>query len=175
MLTEEIILKKAARITCCQTDVQCVIPLSRWIIIICLMTKQISELCSSNVRFSNCIKRTTFSRMHLFFCKRLEEVKTSERYLFVNEFRYKYCTKAICRFLKIIESGYYRWLRNQGKPGAMQLLLIKIQGILSEHPDNKIKYQENTDSSCTAWNLRQPQNNLSHYEWSWTYSQTPQT
>ena len=45
--------------------------------------------------------------------------------------------KAICRFLKISESGYYRWLRNQGKPGARQLLLVKIQGILSEHPDNR--------------------------------------
>ena len=45
--------------------------------------------------------------------------------------------KAICRFLKISESGYYRWLRNQGKPGARQLLLVKIQGIISEHPDNK--------------------------------------
>ena len=39
--------------------------------------------------------------------------------------------------MKISESGYYRWLRNQGKPGARQLLLVKIQGILSEHPDNK--------------------------------------
>ena len=45
--------------------------------------------------------------------------------------------KAICRFLKISESGYYRWLRNQGKPGARQLLLVKIEGILSEHPDNR--------------------------------------
>ncbi|WP_369681582.1 IS3 family transposase [Ruminococcus flavefaciens] len=57
--------------------------------------------------------------------------------MFVNEFRSKYGAKAICRFLKISESGYYRWLRNQGKPGARQLLLVKIQGILSEHPDNK--------------------------------------
>ena len=39
--------------------------------------------------------------------------------------------------MKISESGYYRWLRNQGKPGARQFLLVKIQGILSEHPDNK--------------------------------------
>ena len=48
-----------------------------------------------------------------------------------------YGAKAICKFLKISESGYYRWLRNQGKPGARQLLLVKIQGIFSEHPDNK--------------------------------------
>ena len=57
--------------------------------------------------------------------------------MFVNEFRSKYGAKAICRFLKISESGYYRWLRNQGKIGAWQLLLVKIQGIISEHPDNK--------------------------------------
>ena len=55
----------------------------------------------------------------------------------MNEFRHKYGAKAICRFLRISESGYYRWLRNQGKPGARQLLLVKIQGIISEHPDNK--------------------------------------
>ena len=64
-------------------------------------------------------------------------MKTSERHLFVNKFRHKYSAKAICRFLKISESGYYRWLRNQGKPSARQLLLVKIQSILSEHPDNK--------------------------------------
>lgn len=75
----------------------------------------------------------------MFFRKRPEEVKTSERHLFVNEFRNKYGAKAICRFLKISESGYYRRLRNQGKIGARQLLLVlvKIQRILSEHPDNK--------------------------------------
>ena len=55
----------------------------------------------------------------------------------MNEYRHKYGAKAICKSLKISESGYYRWLRNQGKPGARQLLLVKIQGILSEHPDNR--------------------------------------
>lgn len=45
--------------------------------------------------------------------------------------------KAICKFLKISESGYYRWLKNQGKPGARKILLVKIQGILAEHPDNR--------------------------------------
>jgi transposase InsO family protein len=57
--------------------------------------------------------------------------------LFVNEFRGKYGAKAICQFLKISESGYYRWLRNQGKLSARRLLLVRIQGILAEHPDNQ--------------------------------------
>ncbi len=54
----------------------------------------------------------------VFFRKRPEEVKTSKRHLFVNEYHSKYGAKAICRFLKINESGYYRWLRNKDKLGA---------------------------------------------------------
>lgn len=42
----------------------------------------------------------------------------------------------MCRVLKISESGYYRWLKNRGKPTARELLSVKIQGILDEHPDN---------------------------------------
>ncbi len=42
----------------------------------------------------------------------------------------------MCRVLKISESGYYRWLKNRGKPTARQLLSVEIQGILNEHPDN---------------------------------------
>lgn len=42
----------------------------------------------------------------------------------------------MCRVLKISESGYYRWLKNRGKPTARQLLSVEIQGILDEHPDN---------------------------------------
>ena len=42
----------------------------------------------------------------------------------------------MCRVLKISESGYYRWLKNRGKPTARQLLSVEIQRILDEHPDN---------------------------------------
>ena len=42
----------------------------------------------------------------------------------------------MCLVLKISESGYYRWLKNRGKPTARQLLSVEIQGILDEHPDN---------------------------------------
>ena len=50
--------------------------------------------------------------------------------------REKYRVKAMCRVLKISESGYYRWLKNRGKPTARQLLSVEIQGILNHHPDN---------------------------------------
>ena len=37
---------------------------------------------------------------------------------------------------KVSESGYYRWLRNRGKPSSRQLLSVEIQKIMDEHPDN---------------------------------------
>ena len=43
----------------------------------------------------------------------------------------------MCHVLKISESGYYRWKKNQGKPTARQLLSVKIKEIREEHPDNK--------------------------------------
>lgn len=42
----------------------------------------------------------------------------------------------MCKALKISESGYYRWLKNRSKPTKQQLLLVKIEEILNEHPDN---------------------------------------
>lgn len=42
----------------------------------------------------------------------------------------------MCRALKISESGYYRWLKNQAKQNSRELLTVKIKAILSEHPDN---------------------------------------
>ena len=42
----------------------------------------------------------------------------------------------MCEVLKISESGYYRWLRNQRKQTGRQLLLVKIKEIVKEHPDN---------------------------------------
>ena len=50
------------------------------------------------------------------------------------KYRQKYTVKQMCRVLKVSESGYYRWLRNQGKQTGRQLLLVKE--IVKEHPDN---------------------------------------
>ena len=38
--------------------------------------------------------------------------------------------------MKVSESGYYRWLKNQAKQTARELLMVKIMEIISEHPDN---------------------------------------
>lgn len=63
-------------------------------------------------------------------------MKTCERHVFVLNNRARYQVKAMCRVLKISESGYYRWLKNRAKPTARTLLSAKIQAILDEHPDN---------------------------------------
>ena len=43
----------------------------------------------------------------------------------------------MCRVLKVSESGYYRRNKRGSKPRARQLLLVEINNILSEHPDNE--------------------------------------
>ena len=42
----------------------------------------------------------------------------------------------MCKVLKVSESGYYRWLKNGSKPRSWQLLLVEINKIFAEHPDN---------------------------------------
>lgn len=69
--------------------------------------------------------------------KDTEEVKASERHRFIVRYQEKYTVKKMCQVLKISESGYYRWLRNQGKQTGRQLLLVKIKEIVNEHPDNQ--------------------------------------
>jgi len=54
----------------------------------------------------------------------------------VLEFKEKYTVKEMCRFLKISESRYYRWLSNRHKKTARELLLVRIKEIIAEHPDN---------------------------------------
>lgn len=53
------------------------------------------------------------------------------------KYKEKYTVKAMCVALKISESGYYRWLKNQAKQTSRELLTVKIKEILAEHPDNK--------------------------------------
>lgn len=52
------------------------------------------------------------------------------------KYKEKYTVKAMCRALKISESGYYRWLKNQARQTSRELLTVKIKEILAEHPDN---------------------------------------
>ena len=52
------------------------------------------------------------------------------------EYKEKFTVKEMCRFLKISESGYYRWLSNRHKKTARELLLVRIKEIIAEHPDN---------------------------------------
>lgn len=42
----------------------------------------------------------------------------------------------MCKVLKVSESGYYRWLKKGSKPRSWQLLLVEINKIFAEHPDN---------------------------------------
>ena len=51
-------------------------------------------------------------------------------------YKEKYHVKTMCSVLNVSESGYYRWLKNRGKPTARELLSVEIQEILEEHPDN---------------------------------------
>ena len=48
----------------------------------------------------------------------------------------KYTVKLLCKVLNANESGYYRWLKNHDKLSKRKLLLVEIQKILNEHPDN---------------------------------------
>ena len=52
------------------------------------------------------------------------------------KYKNTYAVKLMCKVLKIIESGYYRWLKNRDKPSKRKLLPVKIKEILSEHPNN---------------------------------------
>ena len=63
-------------------------------------------------------------------------MKTSERHEFIRQRKEVYAVKRLCQVLGVSESGYYRWLKNREKPSARKLLSVKIQEILSEHPDN---------------------------------------
>ena len=42
----------------------------------------------------------------------------------------------MCKVLEVSDSGYYRWLRNSQKQSKRQLLLVEIEKVLKEHPDN---------------------------------------
>ena len=91
------------------------------------LEKEISELRQANEILKDALS---------FFCKRPEEVKSNERYLYIFTNRHNYAVKLLCSVLRVNESGYYRWLRNRNKLSKRRLLLVEIQNIINEHPDN---------------------------------------
>lgn len=42
----------------------------------------------------------------------------------------------MCKILKVSESGYYRWLINRSKPTKRQTLLVEINKVIAESPEN---------------------------------------
>lgn len=48
----------------------------------------------------------------------------------------KWSVIALCRVLQVSESGYYKYLRNKGKPYKYADLLKQIYGLLKEDPEN---------------------------------------
>ena len=56
--------------------------------------------------------------------------------MFIEAFKEKYFVNEMCKYLKISESGYYRWFKNRSKPSSRQLLSVEIQKITDQYPDN---------------------------------------
>ncbi len=50
--------------------------------------------------------------------------------------REKFSICAMCRVLKVSESGYYHRLSHACEPKSWQLLLVKIKQVYAQHPDN---------------------------------------
>lgn len=46
----------------------------------------------------------------------------------------------MCKAFGISESGYYKYLKNRGKPKRDDILLVEIKKILAEHPENNNNY-----------------------------------
>lgn len=57
-------------------------------------------------------------------------------YEYITLRRERFCVHAMCRVVKVSESGYYRSLHSAGKPKPWQLLLVKIREVYKENPDN---------------------------------------
>jgi hypothetical protein len=70
-------------------------------------------------------------------------------YEYITLRRERFCVHAMCRVVKVSESGYYRSLQSAGKPKPWQLLLVKIREIYNENPDN-----DNLALAESFWRLR---------------------
>lgn len=63
-------------------------------------------------------------------------MKAHLRYAFIAERRSKWPVEAQCRVLGVSEAGFYRYLKNIGKPHRDELLSVAMQEILDESPYN---------------------------------------
>ena len=69
-------------------------------------------------------------------------------YEYITLRRERFCIHTMCRVVQVSESGYYRSLQSAGKPKPWQLLLVKIQEVYKENPDN-----DNYGVGRTIWRL----------------------
>ncbi len=72
----------------------------------------------------------------MFFSQKTGRGKKRRTTHIVLNNRDKYNVKTMCHVLKVSESGYYRWLKNRGKPPARELLSVEIKKILDDDPGN---------------------------------------
>ena len=72
----------------------------------------------------------------MFFRKRPEEVKTRLLYQFIEKRDRQYPVNEMCIVLAVSESGYYRYKKSKTKPRRENALLVAINKILAQHPDN---------------------------------------
>jgi len=64
--------------------------------------------------------------------KPLETAKPDRLYEYMTLHRERFCAHAMCRVVKVSESGYYRSLQSTDKPKLQQQLLVRIQKIYKE-------------------------------------------
>ena len=72
----------------------------------------------------------------MFFRIKPKEVKAQHRYEFIHSREGKWPVKVMCQVLEVSESGYYRYLKNLGKPDKDAVLSAAIQNILDESEFN---------------------------------------
>ena len=63
-------------------------------------------------------------------------MKACHRYEFIRSRKDKWPTKVMCKVLEVSESGYYRYLKNLGKPDKDAVLSAAITDILAESEFN---------------------------------------
>jgi transposase len=71
-----------------------------------------------------------------FFVKRPEEVSKSKLIDYIKQRQKRWTVAALCRVLGVSESGYYKHLRNAGRPYKYADLLAQIYELIKEDPEN---------------------------------------